>query len=170
VKLVAVREGLEITARREAASPSPEREADFAAFEKSLPAPPAAPAEGVATAPTTSPGVEVSLGDLARQLRAERAAQGPPQTEITPPGSAAAAEGVPAGFKQVTFPSGAMTLSVPAQASDVQRTSEDVQLSAYLGTPTIDVGIDLTEVKVGNAQTPDDILHRALQQFVLDKA
>jgi hypothetical protein len=148
----------EATARRVAASASPEREADLAAFEKSLQAPPHAAAEGSGATATVSPGGESSLGEIARRLRAERAAQGPPQAETTLVGSAPAVESVPTGFKQETFPSGAMTVLVPVQASEDQRTSEVVNLHASLGTAKSPVGISLAEVNVSQPGSPDDIM------------
>lgn len=155
----------EQTARRVAASAPPEREADLAAFEKSLAAPPRAASEAAGATATVSPGGEVSLGDLAQRLRAERAAQGPPRAEITLPGSAAPVESVPTGFKQETFPDGDMTVLVPVQASELQRTSNFVQLRASLDTPRTVVGISMGEVNVGQASSPDDVLDVTVREL-----
>jgi hypothetical protein len=160
----------EETVRRVAASAPPEREADLAAFEKSLQASPPAASEGSEAATTASPGGEVSLGDLARRQRAARAAQSPPQAETALQGTAQTAEGVPTGFKQETFPSGEMTVSVPAQAIEVQRTSDNLVLRADVGTPPTAVAIALTEAKVGEARSPDDQLNEVAQELSAGQA
>jgi hypothetical protein len=83
--------------------------------------------------------------------------------EIAPPGSTAALEGGPAGFKLVPFPSGEMTVLVPAQASEMQRTSEMIGLGGYLGTPPVAVIFGLKEVNVGSAASPNDIFDNLVQ-------
>jgi hypothetical protein len=148
----------EATVRRVAASASPEREADLTAFEKSLQAPTRAASEGSAAAAPASPGGEISLGDIARRLRAERAAQGSPQAETTPPASAAPVESVPAGFKREPFPGGEMTVLIPVQASEVQRTSDRVNLHASLGTPKPEVIIVLRQIHLDPGESSDDAL------------
>jgi hypothetical protein len=153
----------EATARRVAASASPEREADLAAFEKSPKGPPRAASEESGAAATVSPGGEASLGDIARRLRAERAAQGPPQSETTLVGSAAAAQGELAGFKQGTFLNGDVTEVVPAQATEVQRTSDNVTLRASVGNPSASVTISIFERALTQAGSPDAILDETVE-------
>jgi hypothetical protein len=87
------------------------------------------------------------------------------QAETTITGSSSAVEGVPSGFQQVTFPGGEMIVSVPAQASEVQRTSENLVLRASVGTPPTAVGIALTEVKLGEARSPDDQFNEVAQEL-----
>jgi len=163
VNLVTVNADVETTTRRAVASASPEREADLAAFEESLAAPPSAASGGSGATATASPGAEVSLGDLARRVRSERAAQGPPPAEITLSGSSAAVKGVPPGFKQATFPNGDMIGLVPVQASEGQRTSNEVDLVARLDTPRTVVVISMVEVNIGPVSSPDDIFDRRVK-------
>jgi hypothetical protein len=148
----------EVTARRVLVSESPEREADLAAFEKSLAAPSRAPTDESGATTTTSPGGELSLGDVARRLRAEQAAQTPPQADTAASINATAVVAVPTGFKQVAFPSGGMTVLVPAQATEEGRTSDHINLRADLDDPKSAVTITLIEMNVDPARSPDDIL------------
>jgi hypothetical protein len=71
----------EVTARRIEANAPPQREADLAAFEKSL----AAPRRVEGSGTPASPGGEVPLGDVARRLRSEHGTPSQGQTETTPP-------------------------------------------------------------------------------------
>jgi hypothetical protein len=155
----------EETVRRVVVGGPPEREADLAAFEKSLQAPSHAAAEGSGTPATAGSDGEVSLGDLARRMRAQRAAQGPPPAETTLMGSAAAGAGVPTGFKQQAFPSGGMSAFVPDQAAELQRTSDFVNLRASLGAPATVLLISMAEATVGQSGSPDDMLDEFAKGF-----
>lgn len=175
VKMFTVNMEDEQTARRVEASASPEREADLAAFERSLQAPSHAASQDAGAIVAASTDGEVSLGDFARRQRAQRAAQGPPQAETAlqgvapaaqappqagtaPQSSAPAVEGVAAGFKKQAFPDGDMTVLVPAEASHFQGTGNSVNLRASLGTPPTIVLISIAEVSVGQADSSDNML------------
>jgi hypothetical protein len=58
-----------------------------------------------------------------------------------------------------------MTVSAPAQAAEMQRTSEEVKLGGYLGTPPTVTIIDLRETKVGHTGSPDDLLDGVVSGF-----
>jgi hypothetical protein len=165
LKVVTLNIEEEDTVRRVVVGGPPERETDLAAFEKSLQVPSHAAAEGSATVAAASSDGEVSLGDLARRLRAQRAAQGPPQAETTLMGSAAAGGSVPAGFKQQAFPSGSMAVFVPDQAAEFQRTTDFVNLRASLGTPATAVLISMAEATVGQSGSPDAMLDEFARGF-----
>jgi len=153
--LFTVNKTYEVTARRVVANASPEREADLAAYEKTLQAPPRTALEGSGAAASASPGGEVSLGDIARRLRDERAAQGSPQAETELP---SIGESVPADFKLETFPSGVMTGFVPLQASEDQRTKQAVYLSASVGIAKTQVVITMVEETVPPSDSPAPLL------------
>ena len=137
-----------VTARRVVADTPPEREADLAAFEKSLQAPPHSATEGSGATPVANPVPEVSLGDLARRLRAGGAAP-----------ASAGGSNVPAGFKEQSFPSGDKTVFVPAQAFEVERTKTAVTLRVSFGISKPDVTIVLEELPLDPARSNDDTLN-----------
>jgi hypothetical protein len=161
---------LEATARREAETASPEREADLSAFEKSLLAPPpqAATVEASAT-PTVSPAGETSLGDIARRYRAERAAQAPPPAEAAKPEEAAAPatpvapERMAPGFKHQAFSSGNMTVQIPSPATDINRMGDVVTIRYHLGSPTPLIVIALVEMNVGLIDTGEHAFDGVVQ-------
>lgn len=148
--------------RRISASASGERETDLAAFEKSLEAPPKTALEAASPTAVGASG-EPSLGDLARQLRAQRAAQPQTQTVITLSGGGAAREGAPAGFKEESLPNGDMTVFVPAAASEDERTTNVVHLHALLDKPRAIVMISFGEVRLGQIGSPDDALEATVK-------
>lgn len=156
--LFTINKQYEVTARRVATSARPEREADLATFERSLAAPSPTAAEGAGTTAAASPGAEGSLGDIARRLRAERAAQSSPQAVTTLQESAATAGSGLAGFKPGTFLNGDLTELAPDQATEVQKTSDYVTLRAYVGNPRATVTISIFERTFPQASSPDDIL------------
>ena len=163
--LFTVNAQFQATARRVAEGAPAERDADLAALEKTLPTAPPAATEGAGATGAANPGAGLSLGEVARRLRAERAAQTPPQPETTLPGGSATGEGAPPGSKAVTFPSGDMTVFVPAEASEEQRTSEGVKLRAHLGTPPTLVMFDLREVPAPHAGSPDALWDEVVKDY-----
>jgi hypothetical protein len=102
------------------------------------------------------PNVESICRTVVESIRVRQA-----ETPFT--ASSAAAGGTPTGFQQVAFPSGEMTVLVPAQASEEKRTSDDVELGGYLGTPPAATGIDLRETKIRSGGNPDELLDRLAQ-------
>jgi hypothetical protein len=159
VHLATINEQVEVTARRAAASASPEREADLTAFEKSLPTAPPAAAEAAGTTATTKLGGEVSLGELAKRLRAEGATQQRIQLEMTPSGGGAASEAAPVGFKEESLPNGHMSVFVPAEAAEESdSTANVVHLHALLTKPRAIVTMSMGEVALGPIGSPDAAL------------
>jgi hypothetical protein len=113
VTVLRVDHDAEISLRRVSAAPSPERQADLAAFEKSLQAA-AGAAQPSAQAPF--PGGGETLGALARRMRAERQAEREAAKEAAaaaagPP----AAPAVPPGFQTYTYPNSRLTVLVPSE-------------------------------------------------------
>jgi len=161
-----VNKEFEVTARRVALNASPQRETDLAAFEKSLHESALAVPTRAEAAPTPSAGGEVSLGDLARRLRSERAAEGPkPAVQTNEPATSAsvvAPDKVPAGFKAAAFPSGAMTAYIPIGAAEVDRTNKFIGMRLALGNPTPLVVLSMLEI----ALSPDAAAGDALDQMV----
>ena len=152
----------DVTARQVAESPSPQREADLSAFEKSLqsPSPQAATVEAPA-ASEMSPAGETSLGDIARRYRAQRAAQEPPPAEAAKPeeaaapGTSASLEKIAAGFKVQAFSSGNMTAQIPSPATDIIQAGDVVTIRYHLGNPTPLIVIVLVELNVGPGEPGD---------------
>ena len=157
--LFSVEKRYEVTARRVAANESPEREADLAGFEKSLAKP--RPADSDGSGIPASPGGEVSLGDVARRMRAEQAVQPPPPAQAAEPTvkvSEASPVAVPAGFKEEVFPSGAMTAYIPNRASEIKRTSNFIGLRLSLGNPTPLVIMSMLEIDLDPGESADHAL------------
>ena len=161
----------EVMARRVAASASPEFDADLTTFEKSLPSALGTASTGSAATPAASPGGGASLGDIARRLRAERTAQGTPQIEATEPkevtepkeatvpGNVLAPESIPAGFKLETFPGGTMTVHVPVEVSEINRTSNRINLQGSLGNPRPIIFVVLQETDLNPGESSDHALN-----------
>ena len=189
IELFTVTNTYEATTRRVTANASPEREADLSAFERSLATPASRTPDGSVT-PATAPPSGESLGDIARRLRAERAAQAPPRAEMTLTGSSATSPapaettltGRPApgppraetrepaagrsaspAFRLEPFPSGDAVLTVPDQARTAQQTDLGIRLVAVVGTPPTAVAISLMDMASdAPALPPDELLDDAV--------
>ena len=190
LELFTVNNAYEASARRVASNAPPEGEADLSAFEKSLAAPAGGAPDGSVALASAPPSGE-SLGDIARRLRAERAAQPPPKAEMTLTGSSAPSpapaettltarpapappraetrssatdRSAPPTFRLEPFPSGDAVLRVPDQARTAQQAGLGIRLIAVVGTPPTAVAISLMDM-ASDAPTlpPDELLDDAVK-------
>lgn len=132
------------SAERVAEPASPAREADLAAFEKTLEPSSASTTVSEVAVDNSNTSVEISLGDLARKTREQNDAQVKPSKEITMEGSSSAgAVAVPPGFKIFTHPNGGMTALVPNESQLVPADKEGrfQRFVAHVGTPPVAVVI-----------------------------
>lgn len=162
------------SAERVAEPASPAREADLAAFEKTLEPSSASTTGSEVTADNSNTSGEVSLGDLARKTRAQNEAQGKPSKELTLEGSSTGGAGaVPPGFKTFTHPNGGMTALLPDESQSLPADKEGriQRFVARAGTPPVVVVIVMGQGPSPSSDaTASDSMEIVLQALFQSKA
>lgn len=128
------------SAKREVEPASAAREADLAAFEKTLEQSSASATSSSVAVDNSNTSIEMSLGDLARKTRAQNEAQGKPSRELILEGSASGAGGpVSPGFKTFTHPNGGMTALLPDESRPLPADKEGgiQRFVARVGSPPV---------------------------------